>query len=234
MRTRGPLPCVPLRGHPPGASFRGRPSLARIALLAFVAAAVVGDSCCAVLVPVAPPGSSCSQKSASTTFVIRNQLPAPKPDHLRRCVSGFVIRAQPVAVGTCLLWRFLEHCPVSGFGIVLTTVHFHKQTADRLGIAVSGALTIRHCPLDLIEKTGSISGLYIEATDNPFFGRCRCLGWPPTWRRGRCVGDARSTSRIASLAHPCNPGALRIVHEIAELSIETSHLNRRTVAERAI
>ncbi len=99
----GPSPCVPLRGHPPGASFRCRTPLARIVVLALVAAAVVGDSCCAVLVPVAPPGSSCSQKLASVTVVTRKQLPAPKPDHLRRCVSGFVIRAQPVAVGTCLI-----------------------------------------------------------------------------------------------------------------------------------
>ncbi|MFC4524714.1 hypothetical protein [Cupriavidus pinatubonensis] len=43
-------------------------------------------------------------------------------------------------------------CPVSGFGIVHTTVYFHEQTANRLGIAVSGVLTIRHGPLDLIEK----------------------------------------------------------------------------------
>lgn len=51
-------------------------------------------------------------------------------------------------------------CPVSGFGIVHTTVYFHERTANRLGIAVSGVLTIRHGPLDLIEKNaGSISGV---------------------------------------------------------------------------
>ncbi|SPS02627.1 hypothetical protein CBM2634_U20032 [Cupriavidus taiwanensis] len=49
---------------------------------------------------------------------------------------------------------------MSGFGIVRTTVYFHEQTANRLGIAVSGVLTIRHGPLDLIEKNaGKISGL---------------------------------------------------------------------------
>ena len=49
---------------------------------------------------------------------------------------------------------------MSGFGIVRTTVYFHEQTANRLGIAVSGVLTIRHGPLDLIEKkAGAISGV---------------------------------------------------------------------------
>ena len=61
---------------------------------------------------------------------------------------------------------------MSGFGIVRTTVYFHKQTATRLGIAVSGVLTIRHGPLDLIEKkAGAISGMNSEPCSTPPYGR---------------------------------------------------------------
>ena len=70
---------------------------------------------------------------------------------------------------------------MSGFGIVHTAVYFHEQTANRLGIAVSGVLTIRHGPLDLIEKNaGSISGVnnWHQKSLIPDFGRwiCRAAG----------------------------------------------------------
>jgi hypothetical protein len=79
---------------------------------------------------------------------------------------------------------------VSGFGIVRTTVYFHKQTANRLGIAVSGVLTIRHGPLDLIEKNaGSISGMDSGLAATPH-NEERKAYVPRKWRRGRCVGDA--------------------------------------------
>jgi hypothetical protein len=74
-------------------------------------------------------------------------------------------------------------CPVSGFGIVHTTIYSHEQTANRLGIAVSGVLTIRHGPLDLIEKNaGSISGLNNWRPQGPSAG----LWVLDLMRRGRC------------------------------------------------
>ena len=67
---------------------------------------------------------------------------------------------------------------MSGFGIVRTTVYFHKQTANRLGIAVSGVLTIRHGPLDLIEKkAGSVSGVNIWRSPAQLEGLA-CLSVP--------------------------------------------------------
>jgi len=93
--TQGSRRARRLRGYPIRCICWCRPAFVRIASTRLRPMPWWVITCCAVLVPVAPPGSISAQKPAFTVSRHAKQLPTPKSDHPRRSVSGFVIRTQP-------------------------------------------------------------------------------------------------------------------------------------------
>ena len=96
-------------------------------------------------------------------------------------------------------------CPGVRSTHVLITSKSSRQPAKLYGIAVSGVLSVGQYVLVAKEKNAAtVCGSDSVATDNPFRA-LSVLGMAANVAAGRCVGDARSTTRIASQAHTCNP-----------------------------
>ncbi len=109
-------------------------------------------------------------------------------------------------------------CPGVRSTHVLITSKSSRQSAKPYGIAVSGVLSVGQYVLVAKEKnTATVCGLDKVATDDPFRADS-VLGMAANVAAGRCVGDARSTTRIAGQAQLCKPERLRIVREIRDVT----------------